>query len=84
MTGLGFFLLLLSFYSSAPLVGDPHRVSQVLTNLLSNAAKFTERGTVTLKVTSHVDKKAGMADIVFAVSDTGIGIDQVRFDMTLT
>lgn len=52
------------------MVTDRQRVSQVLINLLGNAAKFTERGTVTLSVIP--DKASGT--IAFAVSDTGIGI----------
>jgi signal transduction histidine kinase len=50
---------------------DPTKLRQVLLNLLSNAAKFTNQGVVTLSV--HRDRRA--ADwIEFAVKDTGIGI----------
>ncbi|MDR2332355.1 MAG: HAMP domain-containing histidine kinase [Burkholderiaceae bacterium] len=52
---------------------DGKRLQQVLLNLLSNAAKFTRGGSVTLSVTARPDK-AGCA-LFFAVSDTGIGID---------
>jgi signal transduction histidine kinase/FixJ family two-component response regulator len=48
--------------------GDPVRLRQILMNLMSNGLKFTERGQVSLTVTG-VD-----AGLVFAVSDTGIGI----------
>lgn len=53
-----------------PLETDPDRVQQILVNLLTNAAKFTEQGTITLKYTlsPHRDK------IMFTVTDTGIGI----------
>jgi signal transduction histidine kinase len=47
---------------------DRHRAAQILTNLLTNAAKFTGSGGVTLEV--HVSP----ADVEFAVSDTGPGI----------
>jgi signal transduction histidine kinase/DNA-binding response OmpR family regulator/CHASE3 domain sensor protein len=47
---------------------DPHRLGQILKNLLSNAIKFTERGSVTLTVSSN----EGFLDL--AVRDTGIGI----------
>jgi signal transduction histidine kinase/ActR/RegA family two-component response regulator len=56
---------------------DVTKVRQVLFNLLSNACKFTERGTVTLEV----ERQQGSEDrIVFRVSDTGIGMtpDQQR------
>ncbi|BAZ14683.1 GAF sensor signal transduction histidine kinase [Calothrix sp. NIES-4071] len=49
---------------------DGRRLKQILLNLLSNALKFTESGSVTLKV----DSEAGF--IKFAVIDTGIGISQ--------
>jgi len=54
-------------------VGDPMRLRQVLVNLLGNALKFTERGSVALTAESH---DGGDGDLVleFAVRDTGIGI----------
>jgi signal transduction histidine kinase len=50
---------------------DALRVRQSLFNLLSNAAKFTERGTVTLRIESHA---APSPCVTFAVGDTGIGM----------
>lgn len=47
---------------------DPMRLSQVLLNYLHNAIKFTDKGTITVRVTRESDK------IVFEVEDTGIGI----------
>jgi len=52
--------------------GDPNRVRQVLINLIGNAVKFTERGSVTVSV-SHDDER-----LVFRVQDTGIGIKPER------
>lgn len=58
---------------------DGHRLRQILSNLLSNAAKFTSEGYVKLEVTVGEDE-AGAKRLRFAVSDTGIGIDPARQD----
>lgn len=57
---------------------DPTRVRQVVFNLLSNACKFTENGTVKLSVR----RVAGDADemVTFEVADTGIGISEEQMD----
>ena len=52
--------------------GDPTRLSQAMLNLLSNAIKFTERGSVTLRV-SAVARPGGGMQLRFEVHDTGIG-----------
>lgn len=57
----------------AMLVGDPVRVAQVVTNILGNAVKFTDRGTVWFKA-ELVDNSEDVAEIKFTVTDTGIGI----------
>ncbi len=56
--------------------GDPLRLRQVLTNLIANAIKFTERGEVVVELQLG-EAAAGSRDIglVFTVRDTGIGID---------
>ncbi len=51
---------------------DPGRLRQILTNLLSNACKFTERGTITLRVDR--EKHQDHDWLAFAVADTGIGM----------
>jgi signal transduction histidine kinase/DNA-binding response OmpR family regulator len=53
--------------------GDGHRLRQIITNLVGNALKFTERGEVVLHV-SLVTATAARVQLHFAVSDTGIGI----------
>lgn len=50
------------------MVGDRRRIRQILLNLVSNAVKFTEEGTVTLSVKRRTD------EVLFAISDTGPGI----------
>ena len=57
----------------ASVLGDALRLEQVLVNLTSNAIKFTEHGSVELKITAR-DGIDGMVDLLFEVSDTGIGI----------
>jgi PAS domain S-box-containing protein len=60
------------------LVGDPHRLRQILTNLVNNAIKFTERGEIRLR-TECSEGTRKQVKICFSVSDTGIGMsaDQV-------
>jgi PAS domain S-box-containing protein len=59
------------------LIGDPIRLNQILSNLLSNAMKFTSRGGVTLKA-GVSDRHEGKAVIGFSVIDTGIGIPREK------
>lgn len=55
--------------------GDSVRIRQVLSNLLSNAAKFTKSGSVILSVTAK-PIIAGKVEIDFSVRDTGIGMSE--------
>ena len=52
--------------------GDDKRIRQILLNLLTNAVKYTERGTVTLQIKG--ERQGENALLRFSVSDTGIGI----------
>ena len=60
---------------SSRLVGDTTRLQQALINYLGNAIKFTEVGSITIRV-FQVEETAEDALIRFEVQDTGIGIDQ--------
>ncbi|WP_018410331.1 response regulator [Methyloversatilis thermotolerans] len=61
------------------LVGDPLRLGQILTNLVGNAIKFTERGAVHLSC-RRLDQEDGHALLAFAVRDTGIGMSRAQQD----
>jgi two-component system, sensor histidine kinase len=69
--------------------GDPMRVRQVLNNLISNAMKFTETGSITLRLNAWTEEPGGHA-VLIAVEDTGPGMtaEQVArlftpFDQTM-
>ncbi|WP_158925741.1 ATP-binding protein [Acidisphaera sp. S103] len=76
----------LTLWASVPdalnvmLMGDRHRLLQILANLVSNALKFTSDGTITLR--GMIERGVGTTlRIRFEVSDTGIGIPANRQDM---
>ncbi|MBK6435900.1 MAG: response regulator [Rhodanobacteraceae bacterium] len=53
--------------------GDPTRLRQVLTNLVSNAIKFTERGAVAIQVNKRSETRTH-TELLFAIRDTGVGV----------
>jgi CheY-like chemotaxis protein/nitrogen-specific signal transduction histidine kinase/HPt (histidine-containing phosphotransfer) domain-containing protein len=59
------------------LKGDPYRLNQVLINLIGNAVKFTEQGSIHVRVGLQ-RRTAEQVELVFVVADTGIGIPAER------
>ncbi|MBR5766649.1 MAG: response regulator, partial [Lachnospiraceae bacterium] len=57
------------------LFGDDTRINQVVINLLTNAVKYTEKGSVTLRIREK-ERKDGNILLYFEVKDTGIGIKE--------
>jgi PAS domain S-box-containing protein len=57
---------------------DPVRVRQVLTNLIGNAIKFTEDGTISVKTQLLSSQEPGSVMMQLSVTDTGIGFDSSR------
>ena len=63
--------------------GDEIRIKQIVTNILTNAVKYTKRGTVTLTVEGNA-WRTDEIELVFAVRDTGIGIRPESIDKLFT
>lgn len=61
------------------LIGDPTRTSQVLTNLVGNSIKFTEKGEVSIILSKRV-RPGNQVEITFRVKDTGIGISTEKLE----
>ncbi|MFT5592469.1 MAG: two-component system sensor histidine kinase BarA [Oceanicoccus sp.] len=66
-------------YQDVPMdiMADPTRIKQVLTNLVSNAVKFTESGSVIVRVMleEHINNKVALK---FTITDTGIGLNDAQ------
>ena len=60
----------------AMVLGDPTRVRQIVSNLLSNALKFTRTGRVDVRLNAHADPDSQENRVRIEVCDTGIGIAQ--------
>jgi signal transduction histidine kinase len=75
--------LVLNFESVSGLVvmGDALRLRQILNNLISNAIKFTNKGTVSINVQKIGGNNDGTIQIKFSIADTGIGIPSNKLDI---
>jgi signal transduction histidine kinase/CheY-like chemotaxis protein len=73
--------LVLSIEPRVPprVVGDPHRLRQVLMNLVGNAIKFTDRGDVRM-ILGHEPVGRGCVALVFQIRDSGVGIQPADQD----
>lgn len=61
------------------ILGDPKRLRQIIMNLTGNGIKFTDHGSVTVRVTTnvqHITPKDGELGLRFEIIDTGIGMSQ--------
>ena len=65
------------------LLGDEVRIKQILINVLNNAIKYTQQGTVTLTIQPG-SVEDGMMNVVYSVSDTGIGIKKENIPYLFT
>ncbi len=61
-------------------IGDPLRLGQVLNNLVFNAIKFTDKGSIELDITGQEDETEHLTWVTFKISDTGIGIPPAKLD----
>lgn len=61
-------------------VADPIRLNQILSNLLSNALKFTKEGSISVKI-KEIQRSGKQSKMEFAVADTGIGIPRDKHMM---
>lgn len=59
---------------------DQGRIRQILTNLIGNSVKFTEKGHVTISISASGEAEVGQVPVTIAVTDTGIGIPADRID----
>ncbi len=77
------FVLSVAHNTPCALIGDPYRLGQVLTNLINNAVKFTDRGEVVVKA-EPAGASNDRAFIRFSVHDTGIGIPAAQVSRLFT
>lgn len=73
--------LITNYDSKIPevLLGDPIRLHQIILNLVSNAVKFTHKGTITVSV-ALIKETKDKATLKFSIADTGIGIKEKKIN----
>ena len=60
------------------IIGDPARLNQIISNLIGNALKFTQKGEIVLTVSKAKELDTNRVKLLFCVKDTGIGIKQEK------
>ncbi|RYZ70249.1 MAG: response regulator, partial [Proteobacteria bacterium] len=70
----------ISPYVHKYLKGDSGRLRQIITNLVNNAIKFTDRGHIRIRVTPAPDRSPSNHLVMFEIEDTGLGIPQETID----
>jgi signal transduction histidine kinase len=61
-------------------IADPVRLRQILTNLIGNAVKFTDKGSIQIQLERHTDASDSRVVLKFSIADTGIGFDPDKTD----
>lgn len=64
------------------LIGDEEKIKRVMMNLMDNAIKFTEKGSITIDIT--FEKKEQGIDLIVSITDTGIGMKKEDIDRLFT
>lgn len=79
-------LLTLELSAGVPamLEGDRDRLSQIVTNLIGNAIKFTDKGQVSLHITKTATHHNGMVELQVLVSDSGCGMSHEEVEKVFT
>jgi two-component system sensor histidine kinase/response regulator len=74
--------LALSYNPGTPhvFIGDPLRIQQILLNLVGNATKFTDKGSVVVRIEEHKDGDPDISQVQISIKDTGIGIPHDKFE----
>lgn len=75
--GLDFTLNLSHNLKEIGLIGDPTRLTQIMTNLIENALKFTKKGGINISIQAK-EKEGERIKLYFCISDTGIGIPKEK------
>ncbi len=57
-------------------IGDPGRLRQILINLLGNAIKFSDSGTIIIEATQKIENADGSVVVYFSVTDQGVGLSE--------